>query len=71
SIQEQEKERIDALLARIQALSPKATLSRGYAILTKSDITITSSGQIDPGDQLLGYLHDGRITLDVISKESK
>ncbi|MDR1237334.1 MAG: exodeoxyribonuclease VII large subunit, partial [Propionibacteriaceae bacterium] len=68
---DREVERVGALLTRVRALSPKATLTRGYAILTRGEETITSVDQLNPGDEIGGYLHDGRLDLIVISKDSK
>lgn len=53
-------------LARIRAMSPKATLERGYAILTDpDDRTISSVTDTEPGDQLMAYLSDGRLVVEV------
>ncbi|MDR1432171.1 MAG: exodeoxyribonuclease VII large subunit, partial [Propionibacteriaceae bacterium] len=68
---DQEAERINALLTRVRALSPKATLARGYAILALGEETVTSVGQIDPGDEISGYLRDGLLKLSVISKDNQ
>ncbi|MDR1712202.1 MAG: exodeoxyribonuclease VII large subunit [Propionibacteriaceae bacterium] len=68
---DREAERVAALVARARALSPKATLARGYAILARGEETLTSAAQAAAGDKLLGYLHDGRLTMDVESIEVK
>jgi exodeoxyribonuclease VII large subunit len=64
-----ESERIGQFLSRVRALSPTATLARGYAILSRAEETLTSATQIDVGDELLAYLHDGRLDLSVVAKQ--
>ncbi len=52
------------LLGRVRAMSPKATLDRGYAILAdREGGSVTSVDDVSPGDPLSVYLSDG--TLDV------
>ncbi len=51
---------------RIRAMSPQATLARGYAILSGGDgTTITRIADLDVGDDLLATLADGSATLEV------
>lgn len=51
---------------RIRAMSPRATLARGYAILSAGDgTTITQLADLDIGDDLLATLADGTATLEV------
>lgn len=51
---------------RIRAMSPQATLARGYAILSAGDgTTITRVADLDVGDDLLATLADGSATLEV------
>ncbi|MFT8396499.1 exodeoxyribonuclease VII large subunit [Propionibacterium sp.] len=53
-------------LARIRAMSPRATLERGYAILTDSgNNSVSSVTDAEPGDQLMAYLRDGQLILEV------
>ena len=68
---------VDALVAReqtslahalsgVRRMSPKATLDRGYAILVAGDGTsVTSIHDVDPDDDLLAYLADGKLVLSV------
>lgn len=53
-------------LSRVRALSPRATLERGYAILVDADGGgITSAAQPRPGDAVQARLHDGNLELEV------
>lgn len=62
---ERERVGIDHQLARVRAMSPKATLERGYSILVGPDgHAVTSVTEIDEGDDLLAYLVDGQLVLE-------
>jgi exodeoxyribonuclease VII large subunit len=52
---------LEALQARLVALSPQATLERGYAIvrLAKGGDVVRSTGQVRAGDALAIRVHDG------------
>jgi exodeoxyribonuclease VII large subunit len=53
-------------LERVRAMSPKATLERGYAILVGPDGTaITSVTEVDEDDDLLAYVLDGQLVVEV------
>ena len=53
-------------LARVRAMSPKATLERGYAIVVGPEgHALTSVADADPGDDLLAYLADGQLAVEV------
>ena len=53
-------------LARVRAMSPKATLERGYAIVVGPEgHALTSVQDADPGDDLLAYLADGQLVVEV------
>jgi exodeoxyribonuclease VII large subunit len=57
---------IEHALARVRAMSPKATLERGYAIVVDAEgHAVDSAGEVEPGQPLLAYLHDGQLRLDV------
>jgi exodeoxyribonuclease VII large subunit len=49
---ERRKARLDTLHARLGALSPLATLERGYAIVHRGDDLVRSPAQLAPGDPL-------------------
>jgi exodeoxyribonuclease VII large subunit len=56
-------------LTRIRSMSPKATLERGYAILTTDDAqSVTSVADVEPNDNLSIYLADGQLGVTVTSK---
>jgi len=60
-----ERVNVEHQLARVRAMSPKATLERGYSILVGPDgHAITSVTEIDEGDDLLAYLLDGQLVLE-------
>ena len=62
------RQRLASLGRALHALSPLATLSRGYAILRADPGggVVTSSRQVRPGDRLGAQLADGRLRLEVL-----
>ena len=57
-------------VTRIRSMSPKATLERGYAIVADAEGgSVTSVNDADPGDQLLLYLSDGQLFVEVDYQE--
>lgn len=61
-----EERTIDNALARIRAVSPKATLTRGYAILaTAAGDTLVSVLQAGRGDGVRALLVDGQLDLTI------
>lgn len=62
---------IDHTLARVRAMSPKATLERGYAILVDGEgHGVTSVHDVDEDDDLLAHLVDGQLILAVRETQS-
>ena len=60
-----ERTGVEHHLARVRAMSPKATLERGYSILVGPEgHAVTSVTEIDEGDDLLAYLLDGQLVLE-------
>jgi exodeoxyribonuclease VII large subunit len=56
------RQRLAALDAQLESLSPQAVLRRGYSITTRPDGTlIRSAGEVHRGDRLLTRLHDGLV----------
>jgi exodeoxyribonuclease VII large subunit len=51
----------------VRALSPQATLRRGYAVLQRADdsAVVTAADAVRPGDALTARVADGRIPLVV------
>ena len=61
-----ESSAVEHTLARVRAMSPKATLERGYAILVAEDGSgVTSVAGAEPGDALSAYLADGQLQVSV------
>ena len=53
-------------LARVRAMSPQATLERGYAILLDRDgAAVRSVDQVQVGEDLVGQLADGQLSVEV------
>jgi len=63
---QQESTAIGHHLDRVRAMSPKATLERGYTILVGPDgHAVISIAELDEGDDLLAHLMDGQVVLEV------
>ncbi len=61
-----ESSAVEHTLARVRAMSPKATLERGYAILVGGDGTgVISVAEVTRGEELAAYLTDGQLRLTV------
>jgi exodeoxyribonuclease VII large subunit len=58
---ERRRARVEQSAARLRALSPRATLERGYAIVRRDDAVVRSVTSVDAGDTLEVELSDGRI----------
>jgi len=57
-------------IARVRALSPLATLRRGYAVLSDADgAALSSVAEVEPGDQIHVRLADGRIAATTVTVE--
>ena len=56
---ERRRARIDTLHARLSALSPVATLERGYAIVRRGEEVVRSSAQVVPGDEVSVRVAEG------------
>ena len=67
---DQSNHRLNVLQAQLTAVSPKATLERGYAIVRTGDGRIVrSSTTVQPGDALTVQVHDGQFGVVVEEKE--
>jgi len=56
------------LAARVTAMSPQATLDRGYAVLQRSDgSAVRDPAEVDTGERLTGRVAAGRIPLEVVA----
>jgi len=57
---------VEHALARVRAMSPKATVERGYSILVDGEgHAVSSVADIDTDDDLLAYLLDGQLVVGV------
>ena len=56
---ERKRARLDMLHARVGALSPVATLERGYAIVRRAEDVVRSTAQVETGDALSIRVADG------------
>lgn len=66
-----ESSAIEHTLARVRAMSPKATLDRGYAILVGGDGSgVTSVADVRVGDEVVSYLADGQLRVAVTEVEA-
>ncbi len=60
--------RLRGLVRSLEAVSPLATVSRGYALVSKEDGTLVrSTTQVIPGDRLHARLSDGQLTVQVLA----
>jgi len=66
-------ERVRTLSRTLNAVSPLATLGRGFAVLSVRDsgAIVTAVHQVGEGDQLTAQLEDGRLHCTVDSKSSE
>lgn len=63
---------VDHAVNRVRALSPRATLLRGYSILSADDgDTINSAGMVTPGMQVRAMLADGTLHAQVTDVHTK
>lgn len=61
----QEESGLRTSLAGVRAMSPKATLERGYAVLFDGDATVSSIGATTEGTTIRAHLADGQLELAV------
>ena len=56
---ERRRARLDTAHARLVALSPVATLERGYAIVRRGDTVVRAAAEVAPGDEIAVRVADG------------
>jgi exodeoxyribonuclease VII large subunit len=67
-----QRERLNSLRAALGAISPEATLARGYAVVTGEDgASVTDAGQAPAGSSIGVRLHRGRLTATVDTSEAE
>lgn len=70
TIVQREEDRVGAQLGTVRLMSPRATLSRGYAILTTDDgRSVTSIADVEPDETIIARLLDGDIAAAVVDVE--
>lgn len=62
---QQQKSRFETLMATLHAVSPLATLGRGYAIATHGNHVLIDSHQVEPGEKINLRLAIGNLTCEV------
>ena len=63
---EREEHALSAHLARVRALSPAATLARGYAVVQQEDGNVVrDASRVSPGERLAVRLAEGRLDVTV------
>jgi exodeoxyribonuclease VII large subunit len=63
SLSTQRRLEVDGVNQRLRGLDPRATLSRGFAVVevVKSGVALTSTGQVSSGDELRITVSDGEV----------
>jgi exodeoxyribonuclease VII large subunit len=56
---ERRRAKLDQSAGRLRALSPKATLERGYAIVRAGEQIVRSGGAVEPGERVDVELAEG------------
>jgi exodeoxyribonuclease VII large subunit len=66
-----DRERLESAAARLRALSPEATLARGYAIVSADGHVVQDAAHLEPGAEISVRLHRGRLlsTVDAVEPE--
>lgn len=69
---EQDRAQVTSLLSSLRAMSPKATLQRGYAVVVdQHSRSVTSVDDVAPGIQIQAWLVDGLIDASVTATHRK
>ena len=64
-----EKAKAIKLIAKLDALSPLKTLSRGYSIITLNGKTIKEAKYLKKDDEINIKLFDGQVNAKILKKE--
>ena len=64
-------EKLSALSAKLDALSPLKVLSRGYSMVEKGGKPVTTVKNLVPGDEITVKMADGSVECEVKSNESE
>lgn len=71
NIVDRNKQQLSALERMLDALSPQATLRRGYAIIRQGDHALTSASQLTDGQRLTAIFADGEAEFTTTKTEIK
>lgn len=64
---ERQRNRLEHLTGKLEALNPAGVLDRGYAYLTNSEGVCTSAAQLQAGMQVEVHLRDGRADAHILN----
>jgi exodeoxyribonuclease VII large subunit len=69
---ERESALVGHQLDRVRAMSPQATLERGYSILLdRKGVAVRSVAQVETGDDLLAQIADGQLRVEVLELKQR
>jgi exodeoxyribonuclease VII large subunit len=69
---ERESALVGHQLERVRAMSPQATLERGYSILLdRKGVAVRSVEQVEAGDDLLAQIADGQLRIEVLELKQR
>ena len=69
---ERESALVGHQLDRVRAMSPQATLERGYSILLdRKGVAVRSVAQVEAGDDLLAQITDGQLRIEVLELKQR
>ena len=69
---ERESALVGHQLDRVRAMSPQATLERGYSILLdRKGVAVRSVEQVEAGDDLLAQVADGQLRIEVLELKQR
>ena len=69
---ERESALVGHQLDRVRAMSPQATLERGYSILLdRKGVAVRSVEQVEAGDDLLSQVADGQLRIEVLELKQR
>lgn len=68
---QQKEARFQALVSKLDALSPLKVMERGYSLVYKKDVLVKSVQQTAPGDTVQIKLQDGAVHCEVLNIEGR
>ena len=67
---ERQKQSLESLHHRLEALSPQHILQKGFSVVLKEGTVITNEAQVQSGERLVIQLAEGTIEVQVLSSAS-